>query len=168
MGDISYEQNAVEIISYDFNDLSSVFNGTFTCKVAFFNCYSTCGVPIRFNLTILQGPNNDWHYYSGVLADTSTEILVATFSVNTEAPFKTTARTFTAITSTTSFTTTISLHAADLTRISYCTSQLGNCSTYYTPECICVGSSLQVPYFILSWAVIFEILKLILLNIQSL
>ncbi len=83
MGDMSYEQNAVEIISYNFTDPSLIFNGTFFCSVLFTNCYSTCGVPIRFNLTILQGPNNDWHYYSGVVADTSTEILVSTFSVAT-------------------------------------------------------------------------------------
>ena len=84
MGDMSYEQNAVEIISYNFNDPSLILNGKFTCKVAFTNCYSSCGIPIRFNLTILEGPNNDWHYYSGVVADTSTEILVSTFIVDTE------------------------------------------------------------------------------------
>ena len=83
MGDISYEQNAVEIISYNFNDPSLILNGKFTCKVAFTNCYSSCGIPIRFNLTILEGPNNDWHYYSGDLSSTSYQKTVATFSVAT-------------------------------------------------------------------------------------
>ena len=157
MGDMSYEQNAVEIISYNFNDPSLILNGKFTCKVAFTNCYSSCGIPIRFNLTILEGPNNDWHYYSGVVADTSTEVLVSTFIVDSEATFATTTRTSTAITSTTSYMTTISPPIADLTRNSICISQLGTCSTYFTPECICVGSTLLVPYFILSWAVILNI-----------
>jgi hypothetical protein len=76
---------SVEIQSYNFNDPSSIFNGTFSCIVRFAGCSSTCGIPIRFNLTILQGPNNDWHQYSGVLETTSTEIPVATFRVPTSS-----------------------------------------------------------------------------------
>jgi hypothetical protein len=87
--DMKNSPNSVEIITYNFNDPLSIFNGTFTCKVSFASCASTCGVPIRFNLAILQGPNNDWHYYSGVMVNTSTEILVATFSVETCSSIRT-------------------------------------------------------------------------------
>jgi hypothetical protein len=88
--------NAVEIISYNFNNPSSNFNvrvtegfsyyfinpssnfiQTFTCQVV---CHY-CPGSIRFNLTILQGPNNDWHYYSGDLSSTSLQKTVATFSL---------------------------------------------------------------------------------------
>ena len=69
-------------------------------------------------------------------------------SVNTQSPPTTST------TSTTTYTTAITSVAADSTRNSNCISQLGACSTYYTPECFCVGSTLLVPYFILSWAVI--------------
>jgi hypothetical protein len=71
--------NAVEIISYNLINPSSIVIQTFTCQVVCFNCPGS----IRFNLTILQGPNNDWHYYSGDLSSTSYQKTVATFSVAT-------------------------------------------------------------------------------------
>ncbi len=74
--------NAVEIISFNSDNPSSIVRGTFTCKVVFFSCHNVCGVPIKYNVTILQG-TNDWHYYSGVasLVSTSVQIQVATFTV---------------------------------------------------------------------------------------
>jgi hypothetical protein len=83
MRDMQNSPNSIEIISYNFNEPSSIFNGTFSCIVRFAGCSSSCGIPIRFNLTILQGLNNDWHHYSGVLETTSTDIPVATFIVPT-------------------------------------------------------------------------------------
>jgi hypothetical protein len=60
--------NAVEIISFNSNNPSSIVWGTFTCKLVFYSCRSMCGVPINYNVTILLGPNNDWHHYSGVVS----------------------------------------------------------------------------------------------------
>ncbi len=102
--------NAVEIISYNFDNPSSLFNGPvtggfsyysvnpssifneeFTCTVVCLSCTQTFTESIHFNLTILQGPNNDWHYYSGDLSSTSYQKTVATFSVAT--PITTTTTT---------------------------------------------------------------------------
>ncbi len=60
----------------------------------------------------------------------------------------------TQITTTTS-TTTTTAQAADSTRNSLCVTEFGPCSTYYTPQCICVGRQPPIPFIILNWAVIF-------------
>ena len=45
------------------------------------------------------------------------------------------------------------ISTADPGRSDLCTSKIGPCNTFYTPECICVGKQIVVPYFSLSWNV---------------
>ena len=75
--------NSIEIITFNSYNSPSIVHGSFTCKVVFYSCRSTCGVPILYNVTILQGLNNSYHYYSGVAttASSSNELHVATFTV---------------------------------------------------------------------------------------
>jgi hypothetical protein len=80
--DMQSTTNAVEIISFNATN-----PGTYTCKVSYWSCGGGCLMslgPISYNVAILQGPNNDWHYYSGVLttADHNAVLYqVATFTV---------------------------------------------------------------------------------------
>jgi hypothetical protein len=50
-------------------------------------------------------------------------------------------------------TTKQTIITANAERSSLCVSKFGSCDTYYTSDCICVGQSMAIPYFSLSWAV---------------
>jgi hypothetical protein len=94
-----------------------------------------------------------------ITESTTTTSATTTTSKSTTRTTTTTTPTVSSTTTTTA-TTTIATNnpitaTANPTLNSICISQFGSCSTYYTSDCVCVGRTISVPYFSLSWAVIF-------------
>ena len=76
--------NALEVISFNANNSSSIVRGVFTCEVAYYDCSAPyCGLSIEYSVSILTAPNT-WKYFNGSVstADGGTNLTtVYTFTV---------------------------------------------------------------------------------------
>jgi hypothetical protein len=82
--DMKNTPNALEVISFNANNSSSIVRGTFTCKVVYYACSSPyCGSLIKYRVSILTAENT-WKYFNGSVstADNGSDpIAVHTFTV---------------------------------------------------------------------------------------
>ena len=62
-----YDQ-VYQLILYFEHYIIFVVSGTFSFFLVYYECYTTCGVPINLKLTIIQGPN-DWQYIVELLLE---------------------------------------------------------------------------------------------------
>ncbi len=82
--DMTNTPNALEVISFNANNSSSIVRGTFTCKVTYHSCSSPyCGLPINYRVSILTAQNT-WKYFNGSVSRAdggNNTITVHTFTV---------------------------------------------------------------------------------------
>jgi uncharacterized protein YfaP (DUF2135 family) len=69
--DMRTESNALEVITFNAANKSSIVNGTYTCLINYFFCnsqyFNSCGSPINYLVSILTGPST-WKYFTGSLS----------------------------------------------------------------------------------------------------
>ena len=81
--DMTNTPNALEVISFNANNPSSIVRGSFTCKVVYFACSSPyCGLPIKYRVSILTAQNT-WKYFNGSVSTVNKNIPITihTFTV---------------------------------------------------------------------------------------